>query len=41
MTSFIRACFSGIVNLKQIQEKTALGGPGAWSRGNFLKYYLM
>ena len=29
MTSFIRISFSGTVNLKQIEEKTTLGGLGA------------
>ena len=29
MTSFVNVCFSGRVNLKQIYEKRALGGPGA------------
>ena len=39
MTSFISVCFSGRANLKLIEEKTALGGPGACSRGKFLKFY--
>ena len=28
MTSFISVCFFGRVNLKQIEEKTTLGGLG-------------
>ena len=28
MTSFISVCFSGRVNLKPVEEKTAQGGPG-------------
>ena len=38
MTSFISVCFSGRVNLKKIEEKTPLGGPGAcftWCIGLF------
>ena len=41
MTSFISSCFSGRVNLKQIEEKNALGGPGACFLGNFLKFYMV
>ena len=39
MTSFIGVCFSGRVNLKQIEEKTVLGGPGACSPGKSLKFH--
>ena len=35
MTSFKSACFSGRVNLKQIQEKSAQGGTEACSPKNF------
>ena len=41
MTSFISVCFSGRVNLKQIEEKTVLGDPGAYSPGKFLKFYMV
>ena len=36
VTSLISVCFSGKINLKQIEEKTALGGLGhASSSANF------
>ena len=41
MTSFRRVCFSGRANLKQTEEKTALGSPGACSLGKFLKFYIV
>ena len=43
MTSFrpINICFSGRVNLKQIEEKTAQEDPGACSPGNFLRFYMV
>ena len=41
MTSYISVCFSGRVNLKQIEEKTALEGPGACYPGTILKFYIM
>ena len=41
MTSFISVCFSGRANLKQIEKKTAVGGLGACSTGNFLKFYIV
>ena len=41
MTSFISVCFYGRVNLKQIEGKTTLGGPGACSPGKFLKFYMV
>ena len=34
-------CFSGKTNLKQIEERMALGGLGACSPGKFLKYYVV
>ena len=37
MTFFISVCFSGRVNLKQIEKKTTLGGPRACSPGKFLE----
>ena len=41
VTSFISVCFSGRVNLKQIEEKTTLGSPGTCSPGKFLKFYMV
>ena len=41
MTSFIIVCFSGKANLKQIEEKTAPGGPKACSPEKFLKCYIV
>ena len=41
MTSFMSVCSSGRVTSKQIEKKTALGGPGACSTGNFLKFYVV
>ena len=41
MISFVIVCFSGRANLKQIEEKTGLGGPGACSPGNILKFYIV
>ena len=40
MTSCIIVCFSGRANLKQIEEKTVVGGPGACSPEKFLKFYI-
>ena len=37
MTSFMNVCFSSRVNLEQIEEKTAFGGPGARSTGKFFE----
>ena len=41
MTSFMSVCFSGKANLKHIEEKTALGGPGACSPEKILKFYVV
>ena len=41
MTLFISVCFSGRENLKQIEEKTALGGPGACFTKKKLKFYIV
>ena len=41
MSSFISVRFSGRANLKQIEEKTTLGGPGACSPGKILKFYIV
>ena len=41
MTSFISVCFSDRVNLKKIEEKTALGNPGACPAGKRLKFYIV
>ena len=41
MTSFISVCYSGRVNLKQIEGKTALEDPGTCFRGKILKFYMV
>ena len=41
MTSFISVCFSGRVNLKQIEKKMALGNSRASSSEKVLKFYLV
>ena len=41
MTSFTSVCSSGRVNLKQIENKTTVAGPGACSTRKFLKFYMV
>ena len=41
MTSFISVRFSGRINLKQIEENTALENSGAYSPGKSLKFYMV
>ena len=36
MTYFISVCFPSVVNLKQIEEKTALGRSGVCSPGKIM-----